>query len=51
MTSSPVLLEVTDLTKYYPVRSSILRRSVGKVYAVDGVSLTLGVGETLGLVG
>ncbi len=51
MTSSPALLEVTDLTKYYPVRSSILRRSVGKVYAVDGVSLTLGVGETLGLVG
>jgi peptide/nickel transport system ATP-binding protein/oligopeptide transport system ATP-binding protein len=51
MTDSPPLLEVTDLTKHYPVRSSVLRRSVGKVYAVDGVSLTLGVGETLGLVG
>jgi oligopeptide transport system ATP-binding protein len=51
MTDSPALLEVTDLTKYYPVRSSILRRPIGQVYAVNGVSLTLGVGETLGLVG
>jgi peptide/nickel transport system ATP-binding protein/oligopeptide transport system ATP-binding protein len=51
MTDPRVLLEVSDLTKHYPVRSSILRRVVGKVYAVDGVSFTLGVGETLGLVG
>jgi oligopeptide/dipeptide ABC transporter ATP-binding protein len=51
MTDTRVLLEVSDLTKHYPVRSSILRRVVGKVYAVDGVSFTLGVGETLGLVG
>jgi peptide/nickel transport system ATP-binding protein/oligopeptide transport system ATP-binding protein len=45
------LLEVTDLTKHYPVRSGVLRRIVGKVHAVDGVSFTLRVGETLGLVG
>ena len=51
MTDSPALLEVTDLTKHYPVRSSVLRRTIGQVYAVNGVSLTLGVGETLGLVG
>jgi oligopeptide/dipeptide ABC transporter ATP-binding protein len=51
MTDARVLLEVSDLTKHYPVRSGILRRSVGKVHAVDGVSFTLGVGETLGLVG
>jgi peptide/nickel transport system ATP-binding protein/oligopeptide transport system ATP-binding protein len=51
MTDAPVLLEVSALTKHYPVRSSILRRAVGKVHAVDGVSFTLGVGETLGLVG
>jgi peptide/nickel transport system ATP-binding protein/oligopeptide transport system ATP-binding protein len=46
-----VLLEVSELAKYYPVRSSILRRSIGKVHAVDGVSFSLDVGETLGLVG
>ena len=51
MTDTRPLLEVSSLTKHYPVRSSILRRVVGKVYAVDGVSFTLGVGETLGLVG
>ncbi len=51
MKSTQNFLEVSDLTKHYPVRSDILRRIVGKVYAVDGVSFTLGVGETLGLVG
>jgi peptide/nickel transport system ATP-binding protein len=51
MTETRVLLEVTDLKKHYPVRSGILRRAVGTVHAVDGVSFTLGVGETLGLVG
>jgi peptide/nickel transport system ATP-binding protein/oligopeptide transport system ATP-binding protein len=45
------LLEVTDLTKHYPVRSGVLRRAVGTVHAVDGVSFSLRVGETLGLVG
>jgi len=51
MSEAPVLLEVTDLKKHYPVRSGILRRAVGTVYAVDGVSFTLAAGETLGLVG
>jgi oligopeptide/dipeptide ABC transporter ATP-binding protein len=51
MTDTRVLLEVSDLVKHYPVRSGILRRAVGMVHAVDGVSFTLGVGETLGLVG
>jgi len=51
MTDAPVLLEVSELTKHYPVRSGILRRTVGKVHAVEGVSFTLGMGETLGLVG
>ncbi|OAF15252.1 MULTISPECIES: ABC transporter ATP-binding protein [Bradyrhizobium] len=45
------LLEVTDLTKHYPVRAGVLRRQVGTVHAVDGVSFALGTGETLGLVG
>jgi len=51
MTEMRALLEVSDLVKHYPVRSGILRRSVGTVHAVDGVSFTVGVGETLGLVG
>jgi oligopeptide transport system ATP-binding protein len=47
-----ILLEVTDLVKHFPIKSGILiDREVGRVRAVDGVSLTLGEGETLGLVG
>ena len=51
MTDARVLLEVSDLVKQYPVRGGVLRRKVGTVHAVDGVSFTVGVGETLGLVG
>jgi len=45
------LLEVRELRKYFPIRGGLLRRVVGQVKAVDGVSLQLGVGRTLGLVG
>jgi oligopeptide/dipeptide ABC transporter ATP-binding protein len=51
MTDTPALLEISDLKKHYPVRSGILRRKVGTVHAVDGVSFAVGAGETLGLVG
>ena len=45
------LLEVSDLKQYFPVRGGVLGKKVGDVKAVDGVSLTIGKGETLGLVG
>ena len=44
------VLEVTNLKKHFPVKG-VLRRTVGQVYAVDGISFAIGVGETLGLVG
>ena len=49
---SPVpVLEVNDLKKHFPVKKGLLRRTVGHVYAVDGISFTINEGETLGLVG
>ena len=48
---TPPLLEVVNLKKHFPIRRGILARTVGQVYAVDGVSLSLNRGETLGLVG
>jgi len=47
----PPLLQVEGLKKYYPLRGGVLGRKVGDVRAVDGVSLTVREGETLGLVG
>jgi oligopeptide/dipeptide ABC transporter ATP-binding protein len=45
------LLEVEDLKTYFPIRKGLLRRTIGQVKAVDGVSFTIAAGETLGLVG
>ena len=48
---SRTLLEVKALKKYFPITKGLLRRTVGDVKAVDGVSFTLRRGEALGLVG
>ena len=45
------LLRVLDLVKHYPVRGGIMRHVVAWVKAVDGISFSIQVGETLGLVG
>lgn len=45
------LLEVRDLKKYFPVRTGVLGRGREHVKAIDGVSLDVHVGETVGLVG
>jgi len=46
------LLEARDLVKHFPFgRGVLLRRNLGRVHAVDGVSLALPRGGTLGLVG
>jgi microcin C transport system ATP-binding protein len=47
----PVVLKVDDLRIKFPVLRGALRRRVGEVAAVDGVSFTLRAGETLGVVG
>lgn len=45
------LLTVTDLKVHYPVKGGVLLRAVAVCKAVDGVSFTLGEGETLGIIG
>ena len=45
------LLEVRDLKKHFPINRGIFSKTVGYVRAVDGVSLNIRKGETLGLVG
>lgn len=48
---SAPLIEVRGLKKYFPVREGVFSRVTGHVRAVDGISLVIRPGETLGLVG
>ncbi|WEG12910.1 dipeptide ABC transporter ATP-binding protein [Pullulanibacillus sp. KACC 23026] len=45
------LLEVNDLKKHFPIKSGVMRKTVGQVKAVDGFSLKVKKGETVGIVG
>ena len=45
------MIEVNDLKVHFPIRKGLLRRVVGQVRAVDGISLNIEAGKTYGLVG
>lgn len=49
--TAQTLLEVHNLKKHFPIQRGLFKRTVGHVRAVDGVNLSVNVGETLGLVG
>ena len=51
MKDSQSILEVEGLRMHFPVKGGIIRRAVASCKAVDGVSLAIAAGETLGLVG
>jgi microcin C transport system ATP-binding protein len=48
---APVVMSTDDLKVWFPIKRGLLRKTVGHVKAVDGVSLTIRQGETLGVVG
>jgi microcin C transport system ATP-binding protein len=49
--AAPEILRLDDLKVHFPIKRGLLRRTVGHVKAVDGVSLALKEGHTIGLVG
>ena len=49
--ASPVVLETTDIKVWFPIKQGLLRKTVDYVKAVDGLSLKLRAGETVGVVG
>ncbi len=49
--SRPVVLEADDLKVWFPIKAGLLKRTVDHVKAVDGLSLKLRSGQTLGVVG
>jgi oligopeptide transport system ATP-binding protein len=49
--TAEVILRAEGLVKHYPIKAGVLRRTVGHVKALDGVTFELYKGETLGIVG
>ena len=48
---APVVVETKDLKVWFPIKRGVMRRVVGHIKAVDGVSIAVRKGETLGIVG
>jgi microcin C transport system ATP-binding protein len=48
---APIVVETKDLKVWFPVKRGVMRRVVGHIKAVDGVSIVVRQGETLGIVG
>jgi microcin C transport system ATP-binding protein len=48
---APILLKTDDLKVWFPIKRGFLRKTVGHIKAVDGISLSIREGETLGIVG
>ena len=48
---APMILETKDLRVWFPIKRGVLRKVVGHIKAVDGVTIDLRKGETLGVVG
>jgi microcin C transport system ATP-binding protein len=49
--TAPMVLQATDLKVWFPIKRGLMRKVVGHIKAVDGVSVELRKGETLGVVG
>src|SRR5262249_16915105 len=48
---APVVMEAHDIRVWFPIRRGLLRRTVGHIKAVDGVSVAVREGQTVGVVG
>lgn len=48
---APIVVKTDDLKVWFPIRRGVLRKTVGHIKAVDGVSIAVRKGETLGIVG
>jgi microcin C transport system ATP-binding protein len=48
---APVVIETNDLKVWFPIRRGVLRKTVGHIKAVDGITVSVRKGETLGVVG
>jgi microcin C transport system ATP-binding protein len=49
--NAPIVVETRDLRVWFPIKRGVLRKVVGHIKAVDGVSVAVRKGETLGVVG